>query len=168
MKRKKILLLLLVFVTAMPIVAQQHLADSIESLLKKELPDSTRAVAMAFRGMYYETIDSAKSKQFYKEAIDYAVKRKLNYASGLAIHFEYFLDVSQGRYEERIDDIEKAIYFLSLSDNKKAKIELSFALSEKASMFYKKEMYDSAAVWYLKGIEVLENEKRYDRAGRII
>jgi signal transduction histidine kinase len=164
MEKKHFLILLFVFITALPLLAQQQLADSIETLLKKELPDSTRAVAMAFRGMYYETIDSAKSKQFYKEAIDYAVKRNLHYAAGLAIHFELYLDITKGKYEERLGDIEKAIYYLGLSDNKKAKLELSFVLSEKASMFYKKEMYDSAAIWYLKGIEVLEKEKRYDRA----
>lgn len=152
---------------AMPVTAQQYLADSIEALLKKEMPDSTRAVAMVYKAMYYEAIDSAKSKQFYKEAIDYAVKRKLNYAAGLAIHFELFPDITKGKYEERRDDIEKAIYYLSLSGNKKAKVEMALTFSDKASMFYKKEMYDSAATWYLKGIEVLEKEKRYDRAASL-
>lgn len=164
MRHKYIVLLLVGLVVFKTSQAQKHLADSIDALLKKELPDSTRAVAMAFRGMFYETVDSAKSKQFYKEAIDYATKRKLHYAAGLAIHFEYFLDLNKGFYEERIDDIEKAIYHLSVSKNKKAIVELSYVLSEKASMFYKKEMYDSAATWYLKGIEVLEAENRHDRA----
>jgi signal transduction histidine kinase len=37
-------------------------------------------------------------------------------------------------------------------------------MNDKASVFYKQGVYDSAATWYLKGIEVLEKEKNYDRA----
>lgn len=80
MKKLHLLLLLFKF-CAMPLIAQQHLADSIETLLKKELPDSTRAIAMVYRGRYYETIDSVKSKQFYQEAIKYATNKKLDLSS---------------------------------------------------------------------------------------
>lgn len=59
---------------AMQVIAQQHLADSIEVLLKTEIPDST-AIAMGYRGCYYETIDTSKSKQYYQEAIEYAIKK---------------------------------------------------------------------------------------------
>ncbi len=163
MKREKFLLLLLVFVTAMPLAAQQHLADSIETLLKKELPDSVRAVALINKAMYYETIDSTKSKQFYKEAIDYAVKRKLNYAAGLALHYSIYVDLAAGKYKEHINDIDKALYYLSLSNSEAASVQSGLVMDSKASFFFQEEQYDSAAEWYLKGIAVLEEIKKDDR-----
>jgi two-component system, NarL family, sensor kinase len=164
MRMKHLLLMLLGFVFAMPLTAQQHLADSIETLLKKEMPDSTRAIAMVYRGRYYETIDSVKSKQFYLEAIEYATNKKLDYPLGFALHNSMFSDVSKGNKEEHAGDMEKAIFFLSRAKNSKAKVVLAMVMNDKASMFYKLGVYDSAATWYLKGIEVLEKEKKYDWA----
>ncbi len=163
MKRKPFLLLLLVFVTAMPIAAQQHLADSIETVLKKDLPDSVRAVALINKAMYYETIDSAKSKQFYKEAIDYAVKRKLNYAAGLALHYSIYVDLAAGKYKEHINDIDKSLYYLSLSNSEAASVQSGLVMDSKASFFFQEEQYDSAANWYLKSIAMLEKIKKDDR-----
>lgn len=148
---------------AMQVIAQQHLADSIEVLLKTEIPDSTRAIAMGYRGCYYETIDTSKSKQYYQEAIEYAIKKKLDYPLGFALHNNMFLDISKGKYEIHADEMEKAIIVLSRAKNHKAKVVLAMVMNDKASMFYKQGVYDSAATWYLKGIEVLEKEKKYDR-----
>lgn len=154
--------IVLYFIT-LQVTAQQHLADSIETLLKKEMPDSARAIAMVYKGRYYETIDSVKSRQFYQEAIDYATNKKLDYPLGFALHNNMFLDISKGKHEEHAGDMEKAIFFLSRAKNPKAKVLLGRVMNDKASMFYKLGVYDSAATWYLKGIEVLEKEKRYDK-----
>lgn len=164
MKKKCFLLSVLLFCITIPVTAQQHLADSIETLLKKEMPDSTRAIAMVYRGRYYETIDSAQSKLFYQEAIEFATNKKLDYPLGFALHNNMFLDITRGKHEEHAEEMEKAIFFLSRAKNQKAKVALAMVMNDKASMFYKQGVYDSAATWYLKGIEVLEKEKMYDRA----
>jgi len=128
------------------------------------MPDSTRAIAMVYRGRYYETIDFAQSKLFYQEAIEFATNKKLDYPLGFALHNNMFLDITMGKHEEYAEEMEKAIFFLSRSKNQKAKVVLAMVMNDKASMFYKQGVYDSAATWYLKGIEVLEKEKMYDRA----
>ncbi|MBK6283050.1 MAG: tetratricopeptide repeat protein [Draconibacterium sp.] len=74
-----------------------------------------------------------------------------------------FIYISKGKYEKHAADIEKAIFHLSRAKNQKAKVVLAIVMSDKASMFYKMGVYDSAAIWYLKGIELLEKEKKYDR-----
>ncbi len=163
MKKKCFLLSVILYFTAIQVPAQQHLADSIEILLKTEMPDSARAIAMVYKGRYYETIDSVKSQQFYQEAIEYATNKKLDYPLGFALHNNMFIYISKGKYQEHAADMEKAIFHLSRAKNQKAKVVLAIVMSDKASMFYKMGVYDSAAIWYLKGIEVLEKEKKYDR-----
>jgi signal transduction histidine kinase len=163
MKKKYFLLSVILFIATTPGTAQQHLADSIETLLTKEMPDSTRAIAMVHKAMYYESIDSAKSKLFYQEAIEFATNKKLDYPIGFALHNNMFLDISNGKHEQHAAEMGKAIFHLSRAKNQKAKVVLAIVMSDKASMFYKMGIYDSAAIWYLKGIDVLEKEKKYDR-----
>ncbi len=163
MKKKCFLVSIILYFLTIQVSAQQHLADSIETLLKTQMPDSTRAIAMVYRGRYYETIDSAQSRLFYQEAIEYATNKKLDYPLGFALHNNMFIYISKGKYEKHAADIEKAIFHLSRAKNQKAKVVLAIVMSDKASMFYKMGVYDSAAIWYLKGIELLEKEKKYDR-----
>jgi two-component system, NarL family, sensor kinase len=158
------LLFFLLYCATIQVIAQQHLADSIETLLKTEMPDSTRAIAMVYRGRYYETIDSVKSQQFYREAIEYATNKKLDYPLGFALHNNMFIDIHSGKHENHADEMEQAIFVLSRAKNQKAKVVLAIVMNDKASMFFRQGVYDSAATWYLKGIEVLEKEKKYDRA----
>ena len=132
-----------------------------ETLLKTEMPDSSRAIAMVYRGRYYETIDSVKSRQFYQEAINYATNKKLDYPLGFALHNNMFIDIHSGKHENHADEMDKAILSLSRAKNPKAKVVLALVMNDKASMFYKQGVYDSAATWYLKGIEVMEKEKKY-------
>ncbi|MBP6022407.1 tetratricopeptide repeat-containing sensor histidine kinase [Ferruginibacter sp.] len=160
--RNKFFLLPAVLTVALQLSAQQHLVDSIEKLLKTEIPDSVRAIALVNGGRYYEVVDTAKSKQFYQEAIEYATQKKLDYPLGAALHNSMYSDFAKGKKEEHLGDMNKAIFFLSRAKNPKAKLTLAMVMNDKASVFYRWGMYDSAATWYLKGIEVLEKEKNYE------
>jgi two-component system, NarL family, sensor kinase len=136
--------------------AQQRLADSVEALLKKDMPDSNRAVSLVYRAFYYELIDSAKSQQYYKEAIEFATKKKQYYAAGLGLHYSIYLDLVAGKYWEHLPDIENIIQYLSQSNSEPAMEQLGLVMDSKASYFFREGEYDSASVWYLKGIATLE------------
>lgn len=162
--RKIFLHLFFSLIMALPqATAQQHLADSVEQELKKDIPDSIRAIAMVNRAMYYETIDASKSQQYYKDAYLYAVKHKLYYPAGLALRWRIYTDIQAGKYEENEATIDSSINYLSRSGNKLARVELGLALNDKAAVFYKKGMYDSAIAWGLKSVQVLEGTERYDK-----
>ena len=77
--QKNFFLIVLLLFAVVRLTAQRKLADSIEIVLSKEMPDSLRAVAMVNRAMFYEVIDSAKAEQLYKEALDFSLNKKLYY-----------------------------------------------------------------------------------------
>lgn len=163
----KIFLLVLIISLHTPVnlLGQQELADSVEALLKKELPDSNRAISMVYRAMYYESIDPAKSKQYYQEAIGYSLKNKLYYAAGLGLHYSIYLDLAAGKYREHLNDIESIVQYLSLSNSESAIAQLGLVMDTKASYFFREGNYDSASAWYLKSIASQEKIKKYDRLG---
>ncbi|WP_462255024.1 tetratricopeptide repeat-containing sensor histidine kinase [Ferruginibacter sp.] len=165
MQKKYFLLLLLLFAVA-NLTAQRILADSIEIVLKKEMPDSDRAVTMVNRAMFYEVIDSAKAEQYYEEALDFAVNKKLYYPAGLSIRYRLVPKILKGNFVN-IDDINKAVKFLSLSANKKARKQEGLLMGDKASYFYINGQYDSAIAWNLKGISVLEKNNYYNQTGTL-
>jgi two-component system, NarL family, sensor kinase len=164
---KKNVLLLLLLLVAVELTAQRKLADSVETVLKQEMPDSNRAVAMVNRAMFYEVIDSAKAEELYKEAFDFSVGKKLYYQAGLSIRFRLVPKISKGEFVKYIDDINKAAYYLSLSDNPKARKQEGLLMSDKASYFYFTGQYDSAIAWNLKGIQVLEKNNFYNQTGTL-
>ena len=147
--------------------AQRKLADNVENILQKEMPDSLRAVTMVNRAMFYEVIDSAKAEQYYTEALDFSVKKKLYYAAGLSIRFRIVPKISKGEFAKYQDDIKTAIYYLSLSENPKARKQEGLLMADKASYFYLSGQYDSAIAWNLKGIAVLEKNNFYDQTGTL-
>jgi signal transduction histidine kinase len=157
--------LLLIAVVKLP--AQRKLADSIEIVLSKEMPDSLRAVAMVNRAMFYEVVDSTKAEQLYKEALDFSLNKKLYYPAGLSIRFRLVPKILKGEFTKYIDDINKGVYYLSLSDNPKARKQEGLMMADKASYFYFIGQYDSAVAWNLKGIAVLEKNNFYNQTGTL-
>ncbi len=166
MHKKNFLILLLLFAVA-ELTAQRKLADSIENVLQQNMPDSLRAVAMVNRAMFYEEIDSAKAEYLYKEALDFSVSKKLYYPAGLSIRFRLVPKILRGEFVKYIDDINKAIYYLSLSNNPKARKQEGLLMGDKASYFYFNGQYDSAIAWNLKGIAVLEKNNFYNQTGTL-
>ncbi len=166
MKKKNLFILLLLF-PVLKLPAQRKLADSIEIVLKKDLPDSVRAVTMVNRAMFYEAIDSAKAEQYYKEALDFSVNKKLYYPAGLCIRFRLVPKILKGEFTKYIDDINKAVYYLSLSKDPKARKQEGLLMGDKASYFYIDGQYDSAIAWNLKGISVLEENNYYNQTGTL-
>lgn len=165
--RNKILALLVVLFTVTGVTAQRKLADSIELVLAKSMPDSLRAVAMVNRAMFYEVLDSAKAEQLYKEALDFSLENKLYYPAGLSIRFRLVPKILKGEFVKYIDDINKAVYYLSLSENPKARKQEGLLMADKASYFYFTGQYDSAVAWNLKGIAVLEKNNFYNQTGTL-
>ena len=151
----------------MPATAQQQLADSIEKLLQQKMPDSLRAVAMVNRAMYYESLDSLKAQQLYQEALQYAEERKLYYAAGLCIRFRLTPELGKGHFVKYEPQINKALYYLSLSHNPKARLQEGLLLGDKGSGYYYDGFYDSAAAFFIKGIEVLETNEWYGQTATL-
>ncbi len=166
MQRKNFLILLLLFAMA-KLPAQRKLADSVEMVLKKDMPDSLRAVTMVNKAMFYEILDSAKAEQYYKEALDFSLNKKLYYPAGLSIRFRLVPKILNGEFTKYIDDLNKSVYYLSLSNNPKARKQEGLIMSDKASYFYLDGQYDSAIAWNLKGISVLEKNNFYNQTGTL-
>lgn len=164
---RKTLLLVLLIIAAVKLTAQRKLADSVELVLKQDIPDSNRAVNMVNRAMFYEVIDSVKAEELYEEALRFSLSKKLYYQAGLSIRFRLVPKVLKGEFVKYIDDINKAIHYLSLSDNPKARKQEGLLMADKASYFYVNGQYDSAISWNLKGISVLEKNNYYNQTGTL-
>ena len=167
MIKNKIIPILILLFAVTTALAQRKLADSIEKVLQQNMPDSLRAVAMVNRAMFYELIDSAKAENLYQEALDYSLGKKLYYPAGLSIRFRLVPKILKGEFGKNIEDINKAVYYLSLSDNPKARKQEGLLMGDKASHFYFNEQYDSAVAWNLKGIAVLENNNFFNQTGTL-
>ena len=97
--------MLLFFCVGVELRAQRTLADSVELILKKNMPDSVRASTMVNRAMFYEVLDSNKAERYYKEALDFALRKKLYYAAGLSIRYRLVPKIYAGEYAKYIDNI---------------------------------------------------------------
>jgi two-component system, NarL family, sensor kinase len=145
------------------VMAQQHLADSIQNLLQQELPDTTRAYNMVMLAMYTEPIGLAKAHQIYKEAVDFSLSRNLDYYAGLALYYEATPYHFAGNYKMQIDNLNKAAGLFQQSGHPKSRTELALVFGGISSFFRNTGKLDSAVVASLKSITILEELKNYRR-----
>ncbi len=145
------------------VMAQQHLADSIQNLLQQELPDTTRAYNMVMLAMYTEPIGMAKAHQIYKEAVDFSLSKNLDYYAGLALYYEATPYHFAGNYAMQIDNLNKAARLFQQSGHPKSRTELALVFGGISSFFRNTGKLDSAVVASLKSITILEELKNYRR-----
>ena len=158
--KQSILTLLLVFV-GFTISAQQHLADSIQLLLEKELPDSTRAYNMIMLAMYTEPVDMEKAHAIYKEAVDFSLSRKMDYYAGFALYYEVTPYHQSGNRVKQRENLFRAIDLLKNSNHPKAKSQLGAAYGGLSNYYQAIDKTDSAVIFSLNSINILEELKKY-------
>lgn len=147
----------------MPAVAQQPRADSLLHLLKQDLPDTTRAYQMIMLAMYTEPVDISQAHAAYRNAVDFALSKKLNYYAGLALSYEatpYHLDNNLPKQRE---NLYRAIDLFSRSDDPRARTELGSAYSKLSNYYGAAEQYDSAIGASLKAISIQEELGRHKK-----
>lgn len=160
-RSKQLILTLLLFFVGATLSAQQQLADSIQLLLEKELPDSTRAYNMVMLAMYTEPVDMDKAHAIYKEAIDFSLSRKLDYHAGFALYYEVTPYHQSGNRIKEGENLFRAIELLKNSDHPKAKSQLGAIYGGLANYYQAIEKTDSAVIFSLNSIKILEELKKY-------
>lgn len=158
---KKVKLFLVLMSITFTVFAQQQLADSIQTILKQSIPDSTRAYNMVMLAMYTEPVDMQKAHTLYKEAVDYSLSKNLEYYGGLALYYEATPFYFSGDYNQQYNNLIKAIDILSSSNHYKARSQLGIAYGGLSSYYRIVEKYDSAVVASLKSIAIQEELKKY-------
>src|SRR6185436_21108192 len=93
-----LILLLLTLMMKIELKGQQPIIDSIEKELKTNIPDSVRALSMMRIAINYEGIDTAKAAKMYKDAIAFAVDKKLYYLAGRIYDNQSILLINKGHY----------------------------------------------------------------------
>jgi len=112
---KNWLIWLLSFLLAMEVNGQQKIIDSIENELKTNIPDSVRALSMMRVAINYEGIDTAKAAKMYKDAIAFAVGKKLYYLAGRIYDNQSILLINKGHYAVARASLDSAMYYLDIS-----------------------------------------------------
>ena len=154
-------LVLLFFLTGTTLNAQQNLADSVRQILNQQIPDTVRAYNMVMLAMYTEPFDINKAHSLYKEATEFSISRKLDYYAGLALFYESTPYNLSGQYNLQRNNLLRAIELLSHSNDKKAAVKLGNVYGGLATYYTSVEKFDSAVFFYLKGIQIEEEFKKY-------
>ena len=123
--RKNWLILLLTLPLVFEVTAQQPIIDSIEKELKNSIPDSVRAFGMMRIAINYEGIDTAKAAKAYKDAIAFAVGKKLYFWAGRIYDNQSVLLITRGLYAMARASLDSAMYYLDNSHHPDAIILLA-------------------------------------------
>lgn len=155
-----ILILISVF-AGLNTIAQQPLADSLKLLLKKELPDTSRAYNMIMLAMYTEPTDINEAHKIYKEAVDFSFQKELDYYAGLALYYEVTPYHHSSNYTKERENLIRAIELLKKSNHRDAKTQLGAAFGGLSNYYKSVEKFDSSVVASLQSIQILEELKKY-------
>ena len=154
--RKVIIITLFIFCASDSAVAQQHLVDSITKELQQPMADTNRAVSMMRLAIDYELVDTAKAYKAYKDAINFAREKKLNYNLGRIYQNQSVLFSNAGNDVQSIASLDTAIIFYQKSDNPKAKKFEAHAYNDLANRLKTQNEFQQAVEYYLKGIAIFE------------
>ena len=154
--KKIIITALLIFCTLHPVLAQQHLVDSITKELQQPMPDTNRAVSMMRLAIDYELVDTSKAYKAYREAIAFAKGKNLYYNLGRMYQNQAVLLGNGGKNAQSIASLDTAIIFYQKSENPKAKKFEAAAYSDIGSRLKTQNDFKHSIQYYLKGIDILE------------
>lgn len=151
-------LFLLCHTVSLPLGAQQHRVDSITRLLQqRDLPDTLRAQHLIHRAMYMEAVNDSAAHRQYREAIDFALGRKLYAYAGMALRYEATPYQVAGKYDQERENLKQAIAHLQRDTARSiSKKELGNAYVDLGSHYRRMVDYDQAVEHFLKGISLLE------------
>ena len=141
--------------------AQQQPADSIRTVLDREIPDTLRAYNMVMLAMYTEPFDLVQAHTLYKDAVDFSLSRNLDYYAALALYYEATPLYLSGNRDRQFSNLKRSIALLKGSVHHNAKSQLGTVYGGLASYYQSVEKTDSAVVASLQSIEILEELKKY-------
>jgi signal transduction histidine kinase len=136
--------------------AQQHLADSISKVLQQEVADTIRAYNLVMLAMYTEPLDLERAHRIYQEAVDFSLSKNLDYYAGLALYYEATPLGLAGKYQLQMDNLTRAADLFIKTDHPLSRRDLARVYGDISGSFRSMGKLDSAVVFSLKSIAILE------------
>jgi signal transduction histidine kinase len=154
--RKIWLILLLTLQLAFAATGQQPIIDSIEKELKTSIPDSVRALSMMRIAINYEGIDTVKAAKAYKDAIVFAVGKKLYLLAGRTYDNQSVLLINRGLYAMARASLDSAMYYLDKSHHPDALFRKSSVYNGLANVARYENDYKKCIEYHLINAGILE------------
>ncbi len=136
--------------------SQQHLIDSLEKQLSTTLPDTIRAESMMRLAVDYESVDSAKSMQAYKNAIGFSKSRNLVYILGRTYYNQSFILTNGGHYQQAKESLDSALYYLDKSAAPDLQFRKAQVLGELSNVYRYLNDFKKTVEFQMISISILE------------
>lgn len=156
---KLFLISVIVWLAGGKLYAQQHLADSISKVLQQEVADTIRAYNLVMLAMYTEPLDMEKAHRIYQEAVDFSLSKNLDYYAGLALYYEATPLGLAGKYQIQMENLNRAADLFLKTDHTLSRRDLARVYGDISGSFRSMGKLDSAVVFSLKSIAILEGLK---------
>ena len=153
---KLFLISVIVWLAGGKLYAQQHLADSISKVLQQEVADTIRAYNLVMLAMYTEPLDMEKAHRIYQEAVDFSLSKNLDYYAGLALYYEATPLGLAGKYQLQMENLNRAADLFLKTDHPSSRRDLARVYGDISGSFRSMGKLDSAVVFSLKSIAILE------------
>lgn len=153
---KLFLISVIVWLAGGKLYAQQHLADSISKVLQQEVADTIRAYNLVMLAMYTEPLDMEKAHRIYQEAVDFSLSKNLDYYAGLALYYEATPLGLAGKYQLQMENLNRAADLFLKTDHTLSRRDLARVYGDISGSFRSMGKLDSAVVFSLKSIAILE------------
>lgn len=130
--------------------------DTVINLLKKEMPDTDRAYNMRKLASLYETIDTAKTRTAYREAIDFAKTKKMDFETAEAYFELSSFNLTQGKYQEAKLAADSALLYLEKSDDERVSLRKAQVYGTLAGSCRFMNNFEKAVEYQIRQTELYE------------
>lgn len=153
---KQLAISLIFLFAAITVWSQKHDIDSLEDQLKGSLPDTTRAKSLLQLAMKYETVDTLKSIQTYKNVIAFTISKKLNYHSGMAYFNQAFILHQNQHYNDALVSLDSALFYFHTSEHPNTLFRIGQVYGQQSNEYRNLGDYKASVETELKSIEIFE------------
>lgn len=150
------LLFLLTCGSGLHVIAQQKLIDSLEKELAGSIHDTVRAMSMMRLAVNYESVDTGKAANIYRQTLHFCFDKKLDYIAGRTYHNLAILQNVTGKYKQAFVSLDSAIYYLDKSNHPQAQYRKAGVYNEIGNVSRFSNDFKKAAEYYMKGIAAFE------------
>ncbi|HOE57403.1 MAG TPA: sensor histidine kinase, partial [Bacillota bacterium] len=156
MNQKRLLFLLLILFLGVEAKPQTPQIDTVINLLKKEMPDTSRAFNMRKLATLLETVDTARARTAYREAIDFAKTKKLNFETAEAYSELSSFNQAQGKYQEAKLSGDSALLYLEKSDDERVSLRKAQIYGTLAGSYRFMNNFEKAVEYQIRQTELYE------------
>ncbi len=142
--------------------AQQQIVDSLTKELTKNLADTLRALDLMRIAVAYESLDTAKSARFYKEAIAFGKDKKLTFLSGRMYYNQALLFKTNARYADAEKSLDSAIYLYSHATAPDIQFRLAQVYGERSTLARYSGDYKKSSSEMLKAISIYTKLEKHN------